>query len=63
MKFPPHTLEEGDKVIYLPTGEEATFTGTRRAVKGCDFDFFTMADGSCCFFYPYEVNEKFKKKE
>ena len=60
--FPEHPFVEGEKVIYIRTGEEATFTGTRREVKGTDFDFFTMADGSCAFFCPTEVKEKFRKK-
>lgn len=51
-------MEKGDKFIYtdqLGKTQVVTYTGTRREIKGCLFDFFTMADGSCAFFYLSEV--------
>lgn len=61
--FPEHPFVEGDRVVQVKTGQLATFTGTRREVKGCDFDFFNFDDGSTCFFSPFEVKEEFKKFE
>lgn len=53
-------MEKGDKFIYtdrLGKTQVVTYTGTRREVKGCLFDFFTMQDDTCAFFYPSEVCE------
>jgi|SanBayMetagenome_1026888.scaffolds.fasta_scaffold09998_2 hypothetical protein len=58
--FPEHPFVEGDRLVHVKSGQLATFTGTRKEVKGCDFDFFDFDNGSCCFFSPCEVAEEFK---
>ena len=52
-------MQEGDKFIHtdiLGTKHEVTYTGTRREIKGCEFEFFyeTGKEG-CCFFTDSEV--------
>ena len=58
--YPEHPFNKDDRVVHIESGQLATFTGTRREVEGVDFDFFQFDNGDCCFFYPSEVNEKFK---
>jgi len=36
-------MKEGDKFIHtdiIGTKHEVTYTGTRREIKGCEFEFF-----------------------
>jgi hypothetical protein len=61
-----NAMKEGDRFSHQdrwwPRSEtyHYKFTGTRREVKGCVFDFFTCEeDGTCCFFRPHEVQEDF----
>ncbi len=60
-KYSEHDFIEGDRILHIETGKLATFTGTRREVKGADFDFVRFDDGRTCFFYPSEIKEQFKK--
>lgn len=51
-------MKKDDVFIYtdrLGKKQRVVYTGTRREVKEVMFDFFTMEDGSCAFFYPSEV--------
>ena len=51
-------LIEGHKYIHtdiLGKKWELTYTGTRREVKGCEFEFFVDDKGRCCFFTDSEV--------
>ena len=52
-------MKEGDKFIHtdiLGKKHEVTYTGTRREIKGYQFEFFyeTGKEG-CCFFTDSEV--------
>lgn len=56
-------MKKGDKFIHtdiLGKKYELTYTGTRREVKGCEFEFFTDDKGKVCFFTDTEV-EKMEK--
>lgn len=51
-------MKKGDEFTYTDRfgkKQRVVYTGTQREVKGVMFDFFTMEDGSCAFFYPSEV--------
>jgi hypothetical protein len=51
-------LAVGDKFIHtdiLGKKWELTYTGTRREVKGCEFEFFVDDKGVGCFFTDSEV--------
>ena len=57
-------MKEGDKYIYTDLhGKtwELTYTGTRREVKGCEFEFFIDDKGNGCFFNDIEVKSMKKK--
>ena len=64
-------LIEGDKYIHTDMNGKKwklTYTGTRREVKGCGFEFFIDDEGNGCFFNDNEVesmlkNEKERKNE
>ena len=59
-------MKEGDKFIHTDIfGKkwELTYTGTRREVKGCEFEFFIDDEGSYCFFTDTEVERMTKKSE
>ena len=53
-------MKAGDKFIYTDpinkTQHKLTYTGTRREIKGCMYEFFTEEgkDG-CCFYDDSEV--------
>lgn len=52
------TKEIGDKFIHtdrIGNKHEVTYTGTRREIKGCEFEFFVDATGGGCFFTDSEV--------
>jgi hypothetical protein len=51
-------MKEGDKFIHtdiIGTKHEVTYTGPRREIKGCEFEFFVDATGGGCFFTDSEV--------
>jgi beta-galactosidase beta subunit len=54
-------MKKDDQFIYTNPitniSQKATYTGTKREIKGVDYYFFNMQDGKCCFFYPSEVKE------
>lgn len=54
-------MKEGDKFIHTDdiSGRkyELTYTGTRREVKGCEFEFFEDDKGKVCFFTDSEVKK------
>lgn len=53
-------MKKGDKFIHtdiIGKKYELTYTGTRREVKGCEFEFFTDDKGKVCFFTDTEVNK------
>ncbi len=55
-----HSMKEGDKFIHtdiLGKKYELTYTGTRREVKGCEFEFFADDKGKICFFTDTEVKK------
>jgi hypothetical protein len=57
-------LIEGHKYIHtdiLDKKWELTYTGTRREVKGCEFEFFIDDKGRGCFFNDAEVKLMEKK--
>jgi hypothetical protein len=57
-------MEKFDKFIHtdiLGKKHELTYTGTRREVKGCEFEFFTDDKGKVCFFTDTEVKKMEKK--
>ena len=57
-------MEKFDKFIHtdiLGKKHEVTYTGTRREVKGCEFEFFTDDKGDSCFFTDTEVKKMEKK--
>ena len=59
-----NNMKEGDKFIHtdiLGKKHELTYTGTRREVKGCEFEFFTDDKGKVCFFTDTEVKKMEKK--
>lgn len=56
----PNNMKEGDKFIHtdiLGKKHELTYTGTRREVKGCEFEFFVDDKGDSCFFTDTEVKK------
>jgi hypothetical protein len=58
-------MKKGDKFIHtdiLGKKHEVTYTGTRRIVKDCEFEFFVDDKGGGCFFTDTEVS-KMKKIE
>ena len=58
-------LIEGHKYIHtdiLGKKWELTYTGTRREIKDCEFEFFIDDKGRGCFFNDSEVN-KIEKKD
>ena len=57
-------MKKGDKFIHtdiVGRKYEVTYTGTRRIVKDCEFEFFVDDKGDSCFFTDTEV-KKMKKK-
>lgn len=59
-------LIEGNKYIHTDRfGKkwELTYTGTRREVKGCEFEFFIDDKGNGCFFNDSEVESMLKKEK
>ena len=57
-------LIEGHKYIHIDIlGKkwELTYTGPRREIKGCDFEFFVDDRGNGCFFTDSEVAKMEKK--
>ena len=54
-------MKKGDKFIHTDdfSGRkyELTYTGTRREVKGCEFEFFADDKGKVCFFTDSEVKK------
>jgi hypothetical protein len=60
-----NNMKEGDKFIHIDiVGRKygVTYTGTRREVKGCEFEFFVDDKGDSCFFTDAEA-KKMKKYE
>jgi hypothetical protein len=60
-------MKKGDKFTYtnmFGNKQIVEYTGNRREVKGCLFDFFIMEDGTTSFFYPSEIKSpEFEKYE
>ena len=57
-------MKKGDKFIHtdiLGKKHEVTYTGTRREVKGSEFEFFADDKGKVCFFTDTEVKKMEKK--
>ena len=57
-------MKKGDKFIHtdiLGKKHQVTYTGVRREIKGCEFEFFTDDKGRCCFFNDSEVKKMEKK--
>jgi hypothetical protein len=57
-------MEKFDKFIHtdiLGKKHEVTYTGTRREVKGSEFEFFADDKGKVCFFTDTEVKKMEKK--
>ena len=57
-------MEKFDKFIrtdILGKKHEVTYTGTRREVKGSEFEFFVDDKGDSCFFTDTEVKKMEKK--
>ena len=57
-------MKEGDKFIHtdiLGKKYQVTYTGTRREIKGCEFEFFVDDKGGGCFFTDSEVAKMEKK--
>jgi hypothetical protein len=53
-------MKKGDKFIHtdiIGKKYELTYTGTRREVKGCEFEFFADDKGDVCFFTDTEVKK------
>ena len=56
-------MKEGDMFIHtniLGNKEQLTYSGTRREIKGVEFEFFYNVKGEICFFTDTEV-EKMEK--
>ena len=52
-------MKKGDKFIHtdiVGRKHEVTYTGSRREIKGCEFEFFVDDKGGGCFFTDSEVN-------
>jgi hypothetical protein len=59
-----NNMNKGDKFIHtdiLGKKHEVTYTGTRRIVKDCEFEFFVDDKGGGCFFTDSEVKKMEKK--
>lgn len=57
-------MKERYKYIYTDFYDkkwELTYGGTRREVKGCEFEFFIDDKGNGCFFNDSEVKSMKKK--
>lgn len=57
-------MKKGDKFIHtdiIGKKYELTYTGTRREVKDCEFEFFADDKGKVCFFTDTEVKKMEKK--
>lgn len=53
-------MKQGDKFIHtdiIGNTHELTYSGTRREIKGCEFEFFYNTKGECTFFTDEEVNK------
>ena len=53
-------MKKGDKFIHtdiVGRKYEVTYTGTRREIKGCEFEFFVDVTGGGCFFTDSEVSK------
>jgi hypothetical protein len=53
-------MKKGDKFIHtdiVGRKHEVTYTGTRRIVKECEFEFFVDDKGGGCFFTDTEVSK------
>ena len=53
-------MKEGDKFIHtdiLGKKHQVTYTGPRREIKGCEFEFFVDDKGGGCFFNDSEVKK------
>ena len=51
-------MKKGDKFIHtdiVGRKQEVTYTGPRREIKGCEFEFFVDDKGGGCFFTDSEV--------
>ena len=56
-------MKKGDKFIHtdiVGRKHEVTYTGPRREIKGCEFEFFVDDKGGC-FFTDSEVKKMEKK--
>jgi hypothetical protein len=56
-----HPFEHNERLIHIPTGKYATFMSKNMQVKGINFDSVKFDDGQTFFYYPYEINEKFRR--
>ena len=57
-------MKEGDKFIHtdiLGKKRQVTYTGPRREIKDCEFEFFVDDKGDGCFFTDSEVKNMEKK--
>ena len=53
-------MKKGDKFIHtdiIGRKQEVTYTGPRREIKGCEFEFFVDDKGGGCFFNDSEVKK------
>lgn len=51
-------MKNGDKYIHTDrfgNKHELTYSGTRREIKGCEFEVFYNYKNECCFFTDEEV--------
>ena len=61
-----NNMEKFDKFIHtdiLGKKHEVTYTGTRRIVKDCEFEFFVDDKGDSCFFTDTEVKKMERTEE
>ncbi len=59
--YAEHHFAENERLVHIPTGKMATYTGTRKQVKGIQFDSIKFDDGHTFFYYPYEITERFRR--
>ena len=59
--YAEHHFAENERLVHIPTGKMATYTGTRKQVKGIQFDFIKFDDGQTFFYHPYEITERFRR--
>jgi hypothetical protein len=59
--YAEHHFAENERLVHIPTGKTATYTGTRKQVKGIQFDFIKFDDGQTFFYHPYEITEMFRR--